>query len=180
MKPRPTASFLLLTMALQMAAQWVLPLAGLAVAKKKSGEEIFGNFKTGGKKESRIFHFSASDFQKMRIGKREFRHEGFLFDIEQIAQTLDSVQVTAHHDLREQKILTAIEGFLKPDDSGLPGGNSLVSKLLALAFGQVFLVPETPVLPVFEQFVFVKTNFSNFLPGSQDWAFVFYPPPEVG
>ncbi len=80
--------------------------------------------------EDVVLVVSQSEFESGRSGKREFWHNGILYDIKSVRNAGDLLRVTACADRHEQVILQGIQQLFQ-QAPGAPSGNNPLGKLLA-------------------------------------------------
>lgn len=106
---------------------------------------------------------------RARVGKREIRLGGHLYDIRRAVPRGDSLLVELYHDAREEALLDALNALLQPAWATafhtLPGPAPLHLTLLKW-MGSAFLVPDgLPLLP--DRLDWAAHFFFCSLPGSQ-------------
>jgi hypothetical protein len=86
------------------------------------------------------FYFSQTTFDSLKIDAKEFRLAGEMYDIESTVFTDTQVEVIAHKDNFENKVLSFIDGLqdTDPQNSSIP---SLIKKITSL----VFIIEQGPV-----------------------------------
>jgi hypothetical protein len=122
---------------------------------------------------------SASLLSKIRVGKKEIRHEGRLYDIKNQVVRGDSVMLELYHDRHEEAILDAIGALLAPSGSNPGAAHALpLQHWLAKCLGAAFLPP--PAAPGIGACTagFFSPFFHRLLPPAQNEPNGFYPPPE--
>lgn len=113
---------------------------------------------------------------KIRVGKKEIRLDGKLYDIKNQTVQGDSVTLRLYHDRHEEAILDALSGLILPGEgpnAALPLQNWLVRWL-----GSAFLPPTLTVLN-WTPIVFSTHSFACLLPAAQNTPGCFSPPPEL-
>ncbi len=169
------AFFLLALFLCQFLAWWLVPWAGLMGVRKLSFSEIGSS-----KNEVSVFRFLKKDFEKMRFDRREFWHDGMLFDFEKIENLpCDSVLVTAHRDFHEQKFLKKLGKIFSPTDENLPSGGSDFSKQLARFLADHFLPPQNFSFKNFTKNGFQKPFFHFSERLKSRFLKIFEPPPDM-
>lgn len=115
-----------------------LSLGRLGMVRHDMAEKILA-----GIHQVETLQFRRSDFEQIRIGNKEFRWGGHLYDIASINTKGDSLRVCAFKDECETRLLAHIDHLvrlLKKDaSSGKSGGSVLLSQLFHLTY----LLPES-------------------------------------
>jgi hypothetical protein len=106
-------SVLLLVLLLFQAAGWT---GAWLISRKMADVAAFeAMHASGADLQEQTLH--AADLEKMRVGRREIRQNGRLFDIESVTIIGDSVRVRLWHDAREEKLYRLLYGFISADTS---------------------------------------------------------------
>lgn len=128
----------LLALLLAQTVGWQLLSLSKLSQIRRQGHAAAANFSKS--KQQEVFNFSKKEFEQKRFDRREFWHEGRLFDFEKIENLAgDSVRVTAHHDSREQRFLEKMGCLAHADDGGLPSEKNQFPTQLARFLGEYFL-----------------------------------------
>lgn len=94
------------------------------------------------------FTFSAQRLHAIRIGKKEIRYEGRLYDIKSQIARGDSVQLVVYHDRHEERLIKTLGSlFLTGKDTGSAQSAALFL-WLAKCLGSVFLPPSVPGIAI--------------------------------
>lgn len=94
------------------------------------------------------FTFSAQRLHTMRVGKKEIRYEGRLYDIKSQVARGDSVELLVYHDRHEERLIKTLGSlFLTDKDTG-PAQSSALFLWLARCLGMVFLPPSVPGISI--------------------------------
>jgi hypothetical protein len=114
---------------------------------------------------------------KIRVGKKEIRLDGRLFDIKNQTVKGDSIRLTLYHDRREQAVLDALGSLLSLGDGSNTAHSLPLQSWLAKWLGSAFLLPVATALalPMDE---FFAHFFACLLPVAQTAPSCFSPPPE--
>lgn len=115
---------------------------------------------------------------KIRVGKKEIRLDGKLFDIKNQTVKGDSITLVLYHDKHEEAVLNAIGSLLSPR-SGSNAAHSLpLQNWLAKWLGSAFLLP--PIAPEirFDSCEIFSPTFYCLLLLAQNAPSGFSPPPE--
>lgn len=92
----------------------------------------------------RTIRVSKDFFQQNRIGEREIRLNGELFDIRSIENLSDTLSMTLYHDQAEEALFDALGSRLnRPSDAA----SQPLTNWLLDSFSLVFIIPAGPVLP---------------------------------
>ncbi len=127
--------------------------------------------------EEVVFLVSRPEFESNRSGRREWWHNGLLYDIKSIRREGDSLRVTARADRHEQVLLRGFQQIFQ-QSGGLPAGNVL-SKLLAQFLAAPFLQTELAWTLQHPGTTAFKTPFATpLLPDSRK-PDISSPPPEM-
>ena len=154
---------------------WLLAWQGLQFGARIEAQRVLFQGKNSIPERS----FQQAFFQKIKIGRKEIRLDGQLFDFRILSETSDSVRVALFHDRHEQALLSTLGLVFQTEDN--PNNPAIPPMVLWLAkwLGSAFLLPEKPSFspgfePRFQQQSFTALFFmAQFAPG------VFAPPPEV-
>ena len=121
----------------------------------------------------------AAALPALRIGKREIRYAGRLYDIRSAQPLGDSVRLELYHDQHEEALFNALGTLLSPprDASSPP---SPVLSWLAKWLGATFVMPDTLGLSVWAELAQPPLLFSAKPLTAQQEPGVFGPPPEGG
>ena len=117
---------------------------------------------------------ASSFLSKIRVGKKEIRLEGRLYDIKNQIINGDSVTLQLYHDRHEEAVLDAVGKLLSPDTAhSLPLQNWLAKWL-----SSTFLLP-TMTLELSQNLCEIFSPHFHFLPLlAQNAPGCFSPPPE--
>jgi len=121
---------------------------------------------------------AANFLSKIRVGKKEIRLEGRLYDIKSQAINGDSVTLQLYHDRHEEAVLDAVGKLLSPG-AGSNAAHSLpLQNWLAKWLGSAFLLP-TMTLELPQNLCEIFSPPFHFLPLlAQNAPGCFSPPPE--
>ncbi len=95
-----------------------------------------------------IFTFSTQRLHAIRVGKKEIRHEGRLYDIKNQIARGDSVQLVVYHDECEEDLFKALGSLFLTDKDTTPAQSSALFVWLAKCLGTVFLPPSVPGMAI--------------------------------
>jgi len=122
----------------------------------------------------------ATDLPALRVGKREIRLNGGLYDIRSTHVQGDSVRLELYHDWHEEQLFKILSRVLSSDDDG-PSASSALQIWLAKWLGASFLVPQQPICPTATLALPPGVAIFTFLsPAAQSIPGTFSPPPEGG
>ena len=115
---------------------------------------------------------------KIRVGKREIRLEGRLYDIVSQKVIGDSVALRLYHDRHEEAVHDTFLHLLRPGGSAPHAAPTQpLQNWLAQWLGSVFLVPQTPEIATPQAVLFLH-RFTCLLPVAQFAPGCFSPPPK--
>lgn len=121
---------------------------------------------------------SNADFLQVRLKGKEIRLDGRLYDIRAELHHADSVTLEVYHDVQEEALYKTLSDLFSTEQ---PSGKSNVPVCLWLAqwIGLIYIVPESPVLPVSPGHDFRAASFPSNLLVRQDIPDILAPPPKV-
>lgn len=121
---------------------------------------------------------AANFLSKIRVGKKEIRLEGRLYDIKSQAVKGDSVTLQLYHDRHEEAVLDAVGKLLSPS-AGSNAAHSLpIQNWLAQWLGSAFVLP-TLILELLRNRCEIFSPHFHVLPLlAQNTPGCFSPPPE--
>lgn len=156
------------------AAAWSLAWSILQYQAKTAAHTALHREETSLRTATIAFDF----LSQIRVGKKEIRLDGKLYDIKNQTITGDSVKLLLYHDRHEEALLDGLGSLFMSGDSN--SGAAQMPNLenwLAKWFGTTFLLPEAPNLTA-RQGIFPRHFFISILPVAQAVPDCFSPPPE--
>jgi len=85
---------------------------------------------------------SEADFRQNKVGRKEIRWEGHLYDIKSITKQGDSLRLTLHHDEREERLFFMLGKLLHPQKALHPSAPMPLLQWLVNWLITVYLLPE--------------------------------------
>jgi hypothetical protein len=122
---------------------------------------------------------AASFLSKIRVGKKEIRLEGRLYDIKNQTVKGDSVTLQLYHDKHEEAVLDAVGKLLSPGGGSNAAHSLPLQNWLAKWLVSVFLLPLTEPETRFFTDEFFSPSFHFLLLSAQQAPGCFSPPPEL-
>lgn len=156
------------------AAAWSLALSILQYQAKTAAHAALHRRET----PLQTVTLAAGFLSKIRVGKKEIRLDGKLYDIKNQIVAGDSVKLLLYHDRYEEALLDGLDNLFV--SGGNNSGAAQIPNLenwLAKWFGATYLLPETPEL-IQRQDIFFRHFFISILPVAQAEPDCFSPPPE--
>ncbi len=124
------------------------------------------------------FTLALHDLPAFRVGKKEVRISGHLYDIRSMHPQGDSVRLELYHDRHEEQLFKMLGLMLLQEDNEYSPYHS-IQIWLAKWLGSSFLMPQQPLLPQTTAAVLSHRAIFNFLsPAAQAIPGTSYPPPE--
>lgn len=155
------------------AAGWFLALGVLQIQAKNTARFAMHQRET----PLETVTLAASFLQKIRVGKKEIRLEGRLYDIKNQTFKGDSVALVLYHDKHEEALLDAAGKLLSPSGGSNAAHSLPLQNWLAKWLGSAFLIPSRPVLPIYSEQI-SAVSFHYLLLETQAATGRFSPPPE--
>ncbi|MBN8677724.1 MAG: hypothetical protein J0M29_05830 [Chitinophagales bacterium] len=124
--------------------------------------------------------FSKNYFDGIRVGRKEIRLDGHLYDYRKVSETADSIRVALYHDRHEEALFSTLDQLFQ---TGGFNGKSTVPALikwLAQSLGACYMPPGDIILPFSSTLAFSRPVFLTYSWGAQFAPGVFAPPPESG
>lgn len=90
-------------------------------------------------------------YQKTKVGKREVRLNGNLYDIRSSIEKGDSIQLVVYHDKREQALFDLLGTHFSQHESATDDKPRPISLLVAQWLGAAFLPPDVATMPLLTQ-----------------------------
>jgi hypothetical protein len=119
-----------------------------------------------------------ADIQKIKVGRKEIRLEGRLFDIRCAEKIGDSLRLSLYHDAAEEALLDALGQLLQPGGGSKAASAPPLARWLAQWLHAAYLLPRPPVLVHFEPPT-ARAHFGAPAPWKAQAApSIFAPPPE--
>jgi hypothetical protein len=119
-----------------------------------------------------------TDFQKMKVGKKEIRLEGHLFDVRCAEKIGDSLRLSLYHDAAEEALFDTLGQLLSPGGGSKAASALPLARWLAQWLLASYLLPRPPALVRTEPSVACAHFSAPAAKEAQAAPGIFSPPPE--
>jgi len=137
-------SVFLLTLVLAQGMGWFLAWQGVQWQAKIAAHAVLFEENTAVSSVT----LTQNHFQKIKVGKREVRLNGYLYDIRSSEVRGDSIFLVLYHDKHEQALYALLGVHFSQLDGTTDGKPKPISVLIAQWLGAAFLAPYVVAMPV--------------------------------
>ncbi len=171
----PISAAILAVLIAFQSAGWILAVQGLLLGARIESQRAFFH------QTSDVFEatFHQALFQKLKIGKKEIRLAGQLFDYRILSENSDSVHLALYHDAAEESLLAVLDQKINPEAVSKDVSAPPLTAWFAIWLGSAFLLPEKLILATRMESLFQQQDFISLPITAQFAPGVFAPPPEV-
>ena len=174
-RPVPSAAVIFTAIIAFQSVGWLLAWQALQLEAGLEAQRILSQAESD--LVERTFH--KAFFQTIRIGGKEIRLNGQLFDYRILSEKEDSVQVSLYRDDKEEALLSALDRLFKSGDDAGDSTSTPLALWFAKWLGSAFLLPEKPAIASKMAHRLPVQNFFTALFTAQSAPGVFAPPPEL-